>query len=218
MIIVNRAQERLRRSRGMFSKNTWGTLSGFSLVELMVGLAIFSMIMTMIMVAYVGSQRDFITGIAKLDLNRNARLTIEWMRRDIKAADSLVTSRPINGTTYTTGNSELVLRLPSVDISGNIAVPNASDYVVYHVSTTDPTRLERIVEAGAGSSRPSGTANVALQLLAIQFSSGGIGLSAVGSLASVDTVEVSITTAKTILGGRVMQAIMQSAYNLRNRG
>jgi len=202
----------------MFSKNTWGTLSGFSLVELMVGLAIFSMIMTMIMVAYVGSQRDFITGIAKLDLNRNARLTIEWMRRDIKAADSLVTSRPINGTTYTTGNSELVLRLPSVDISGNIAVPNASDYVVYHVSTTDPTHLERIVSAGAGSSRSSGTANVALQLSAIQFSSGGIGLSAVGSLASVDTVEVSITTAKTILGGRVMQAIMQSAYNLRNRG
>lgn len=200
----------------MRSRNTRGILQGFTLVELMVGLAIFSMIMTMIMVAYVGSQRDFITGIAKLDLNRNTRLTLDWMRRDIKAADSLIASRPINGTTYTTGNSELIIRMPSVDASGNIIA--ASDYVVYHVSTTDPTRLERIVSADAGSSRSSGTANVALQLSAIQFSSGGIGLSAVGSLASVDTVEVSITTAKTILGGRVMQAIMQSAYNLRNRG
>ena len=186
---------------------------GFTLVEVLVSTAIF-MGMTMVFIgAYIGCQRSFVTGTVLLDLHAQTRQSLNWARKDIKWAIAVETSQVIGGNTYTTGDNELVLSLWAVDGSMNL-ITGSKDYVVYHLNDSDPAILERIVSPGSGG-RPGGTYIIAHDVSALNFSSGGTGLGSV-TPAAVRNITISLTTEKTLFGGRVLQSNAATNILLRN--
>ncbi|MFH1093352.1 MAG: hypothetical protein V1739_04250 [Candidatus Omnitrophota bacterium] len=189
-------------------------LTGFTLVEVLVSTAIFVGISTVIIGAYIGCQRSFITGTVLLDLHGQTRQSLDWARKDIEWAIVIENSRSISGKTYTTGDNVLVLRIPSINNLMNLT--GSVDYVVYHLNDDDPAILERVVAPDASSARPGGIYIIARNVSALNFSSGGTGLGSVGILAAVRNITIRLTTAKTVLGSRVLQSNAVTSILMRN--
>jgi len=185
--------------------------TGFTLVELLVAMTIFTILSAVIVAAYIGAQRSFVTGAALLDLQSQTRQSINWLRRDIKWAILIDSSHG----SYTTSDNELILVLPSIDTAHNLT--GTVDYVTYHLNSSDPAILERIVESNATSTgRPSGTFTIARDVNSLNFSSGGTGLSGIGMLQSVREITVNLNTARTVLGGRQVQSNVETTILMRN--
>lgn len=178
-------------------------------------MAVLMIISAVIIVAHIGCQRSFITGIELVSLQSQSRQALHWLRRDLKWASSVLNSRQIDSVTYTTANNELVLAVPSIDSSGDI-IPGSVDYVVYHLNSTDTSVLERIVGAGALSARPSGVHVVARDVSAIIFSSGGTGLTLVPVLSSISNVSIDLSIGSQVLGGRDLQSNAITSITMRN--
>ena len=190
---------------------------GYTLVEVLVSTAIFAVVFTVIISAYLGSQRSFITGTTLLDLQGQTRQSLHWLRKDIKWANFVESSKPINSKTYTTSNTELVLKIPSITNLGDI-IDNEFDYVAYHLNDSDPSILERVVGPSphAASARPAVTYILARDVSALNFSSGGASLGSFGTLSGVRNISISLTTAKTVLGSRSLQSTVTTSITMRN--
>lgn len=187
---------------------------GFTLVEVLVSTALLMGITTVIISVSIGCQRSFITGVELLNLQAQSRQAMQWLRRDIKWAVSLENSRTIGAKTYTTSNSEVVLRLPSISAAGDIIT--GYDYIVYHLNDSDNSILERVVAADSSSARISGIYIVARDIMFLVFSSGGTGLSFVGTLSSVANVGISLSAGSQVLGGRNLLFVATTGITLRN--
>ncbi len=198
---------------GLVLKKIMKRQRGFTLVEVLVSIAIFVGMSTVIIGVYIGCQRSFITGRILLDLHGQTRQSLHWVRKDIKSAIVIRTSQTIGSKTYKTGDNELVLSLPAID--SNMDLTNSVDYVVYHLNDSDPAILERIVSPGSGG-RPAGTYIIAQDVSALNFSSEDTGLGSVGTLVAVRNITIVLTTAKTVLGGRVLQSNVSTSILLRN--
>lgn len=187
---------------------------GFTLVEVLVSTALLMGITTVIISVAIGCQRSFITGVELLNLQAQSRQAMQWLRRDIKWAVSLENSRTIGAKTYTTSNSEVVLRLPAISAAGDMIT--GYDYIVYHLNDSDNSILERVVAADSSSARTSGIYIVARDIMFLVFSSGGTGLSFVGTLSSVANVGISLSAGSQVLGGRNLLFVATTGITLRN--
>ncbi|MCK4994961.1 MAG: prepilin-type N-terminal cleavage/methylation domain-containing protein [Candidatus Omnitrophica bacterium] len=187
---------------------------GFTLVEVLVSTALLMGITTVIISVSIGCQRSFITGVELLNLQAQSRQAMQWLRRDIKWAVSLENSRTIGAKTYTTSNSEVVLRLPAISAAGDMIT--GYDYIVYHLNDSDNSILERVVAADSSSARTSGIYIVARDIMFLVFSSGGTGLSFVGTLSSVANVGISLSAGSQVLGGRNLLFVATTGITLRN--
>ena len=82
--------------------------------------------------------------------------------RDIRKAESILTSY----STYTAGASTLILRVPSIDGSGELLTDidgkiQSYDIIIYTMDATETDKLIRRTYPATGSSRSSGIDNVA---------------------------------------------------------
>ena len=129
------------RVNGRFrSSMSWA--GGFSFVEMLIGSAVFVVVLLAILMILDISQRDYASGAAKSDVQQNARVVLESMARELRMAGYAPSSTPNSdcaappcGVTALTSSSVTF----QADVDGNppgvCAVPPCMDKVIY---TFDP--------------------------------------------------------------------------------
>ncbi len=187
---------------------------GFSLIELLVIVAIASFIILTILSLYTIGQRYFLSGTARTDVLRNTRQVLNWISRDIKEGIQVLPSWDV----YTTSNTCLILQVPSLDSNGLIIdIDNEFDYIIYRLNPEYPSRLERIIDAKDGiSSRADTSRVIATDVNSFQISSGGVDLSAVSDFSQVSSVYIAMITTQNLLG-RTYQETLNTGLKLRNK-
>ena len=186
---------------------------GFTLIEVLVVVAITSLIILSILSLYSIGQRYFMTGSARTDVLRNIRQVLNWISRDIKEGIQVLPSWDV----YTTSNTCLILQVPSLDSNGLIIdIDNEFDYIIYRLNSEYPNRLERIIDGKDGvSSRADTTRVIATEVNSFQVSSGGVDLSAVSDFSQVSSVYITMITTQNLLG-RTYQETLNTGLKLRN--
>lgn len=187
---------------------------GFTLIELLVIVAIGSFLVLAMLSLYVSGQRYFMTGSARIDVLRDNRQVLNWVSQDIKEGIQVLPSWDV----YTTSSTCLVLQVPSLDSNGLIIdIDNEFDHIVYGLNSEFPNRLERIIDAKDGvSSRADSARVITTRVNSFQLSSEGVDLSSVTDFSQVSRIEVTLITAKNLLG-RTFQETLRTGVKLRNK-
>jgi prepilin-type N-terminal cleavage/methylation domain-containing protein len=184
---------------------------GFTLIEMLIGLLIMSIMVMGLLSLYSKGQAQFMNENIQGDILESNRYPMAWLARDVKSATQVATS----WTTYTTSASTLVLQIPSVDANGLIIdVTSQFDYVIYQLSNL---KLQRIVDAGTGSARADGSRYLATDVtgLALAFYD-----------ASDATLSSNFNTAASVRATltanhkgfqRSFQGTLNSKFKLRNK-
>ena len=119
---------------------------GFSLAEMMIAVAIVVVVGIVIILFSMTAQRDIGRLTDRTTSLQNARISMEYLKRDIIAAREVVDSY---AASYHTGDSEIVLAL--YPVSGDVVHRCATDvthldHIIYRIVTVgDSSDLERIV-------------------------------------------------------------------------
>ncbi len=187
---------------------------GLTLMELLVTVAVVSLVMTALLSMYSAGQRYFAGESVKLEELRDIRHVQNWMTRDIKESVQVLPSWDV----HTASDSCLILRIPSIDASGYIIdIENDYDHVVYRLNPEMPTRLERIVDAKDGVSTRSDTSRLlSSQVSSFLLSSGGVNLSSVADFSQIACVDIALITQQNMMG-RSYQETLQTGVMLRNK-
>lgn len=187
---------------------------GFTLIELLVIVAIGSFMVLAMLSLYVAGQKYFMTGSARTDVLRDNRQVLNWVSRDLKEGIQVLPSWDV----YTTSSDCLVLQVPSLDSNGLIIdIDNEFDHIVYGLNSEFPNRLERIIDAKDGiSSRADSARVITTRVNSFQLSSEGVDLSSVSDFSQVFRIEVTLITAKNLLG-RTFQETLRTGVKLRNK-
>ncbi len=187
---------------------------GFSLIELLVIVAIGSFLILAMLSLYVSGQRYFMIGTARTDVLRDNRQVLNWVSRDVKEGIQVLPSWDV----YSSSSTCLVLQVPSLDSNGLIIdIDNEFDHIVYGLNSEFPNRLERIIDAKDGvSSRADSARVITTRVNSFQLSSEGVDLSSVSDLSQVSRIEVTLITAKNLLG-RTFQETLRTGVKLRNK-
>jgi Tfp pilus assembly protein PilW len=156
--------------------------NGFTLIELQIAACISLITIAAAISLYLFYWRTFVIGNAALDVYSNSRIAIGLMARDIRCASQVVT----NHGSYTTSNNTLVLQTPSINANGD-TIPSHYDFITYKLQGSD---LYKIAEVDASSARPAQNSAVAHYCTSLAFSSGGVGLSHISNLSTINTVAV----------------------------
>lgn len=187
---------------------------GLTLLELMIVVAVVSLVVTALFSLYSAGQRYFLGENVRMDELRDIRHVQIWISRDIKESVQVLPSWDV----YTASDSCLILRIPSVDASGYVInIDNDYDHVVYRLHPQFPSRLERIVDAKDGvSARSDASRYLSTQVSSFLLSSEGVNLSSVADFSQVASIDISLTTQQTLLG-RTYQESLQTGVMLRNK-
>jgi len=187
---------------------------GFSLVELLVIVAIGSFLVLAMLSLYVAGQRYFMNGSARSDVLRDNRQVLNYVSRDVKEAIQVMPTWDV----YTTSSDCLILQVSSVDSSGLIIdIDSQFDYIVYRLNSEYPNRMERIIDANDGvSNRVDSSRTIATRVNSFQLSSGGVELSAVSNFEQVSSVDITLITTQSQLG-RTFQETLRTGVKLRNK-
>ena len=170
---------------------------GFSMVELLTASVLTAFVAASFYATFFAARNEMVQQNNYFKTNRSARYAVDRIARDVKEAVGVVATQ--GG--YTTGNSTLVLRLPSIDANGeptNIA--SQFDYVIYHIDSNDSTKLRRRLDVLNGTSQREGGIDrtnmlAADKVQAVLFTNGGTGLGSIasGTLPTLKYLNVQIT-------------------------
>lgn len=183
------------------------------MIEILISLTVTAIILVAVTTFYMSSQRTMAVGNALVGIQGDARSAMYWISRDLRRGVRLEATHG----SYTTGNSSIVVRIPSIDTLGNVVnIALDFDYVVYRLQTGDPHALERILDAKNGvSDRNDDSTVVARNMSSLSFSHNGVGLASIPSLDTVNSVNVNLSTAKRVMSG-VPTERLTSVIELRN--
>ena len=107
---------------------------GLTLVELLITMGISIIIGGLLTVIILNSAGLYYKESSKLTEGLNINDTLTKVRETIKESSSIATSYTQGSTTYTSGTTQLVLKVPSLDSSNNI-ISNTFDYFVFFLDT-----------------------------------------------------------------------------------
>jgi len=187
---------------------------GFTIAELMVAASIALMAFAVLFYISFTIQDDIGITSSVLGISEKGRLAIDRISKDTRKAKSVISSYG----SYTSGNTTLILRIPSIDINGDIIDPKTYfDTIIYTLDPGSPERLLYIVNANAASSRNNATEIVTQNVNTLLFSSNGTGLSSITDKASIITVTVKIITSTTALAGSPRLNQIPTSISCRNK-
>lgn len=178
---------------------------GFSFIEAVMAIAILIFILVALVYLYYSYTKVYYYQQAVQNVSGSASIAANELQSTVMQADHIVASHSFSGHTYTTGQSTLVLEIPSIDSSGNI-VSSKYDYAVFYVSGT---RLYRLVQSDAASSRPSGLKQLSdvLGNLTLTYNN--------ADLSKADKIDADIQMQTITRGQTVSYSLHQEVY-LRN--
>lgn len=184
---------------------TYRQKPGFSLVETVIVVGLVAGLMLAIIELFINFNTSYDLQNANINNSYSAAAFLNETEELSLQADSVVASRTINSTTYTSGTSTLVLELPSIDSSGDI-ISNAHDYAVMYVASSS---VYRVLQADAASVRHSGTKLFSDVVNSLTFTYNNV------SPASTTKIAIDIITQKQIKQKTLQTHLTQTVY-LRN--
>ena len=131
------------------------SLTGFTLLEIIIGVAIFSVIAVVVGSVLVGHYKIYDFASTDGDLKAASLTILERMAKVAAESKEIALSHNFGGADFTAGSSTAIFALPAEDASGNI-IADAFDYIAFYKSPTS-TKVIEYAEAAAGSVRKSGT-------------------------------------------------------------
>lgn len=180
---------------------------GFTIVELVISMAIFAIILVTTSTIFVTALKNYQIGATKSALGKDLNFTIDDISKNIKQATIAE-----NYNSYSLSSTTLVLALPTTDQNGNFLYDGATrlkDYVIYfqvdntlHKITYSTPSSVRAAENGIEKTLLSDIKNLNFEYLP--------------GTTNPATISVSIETGRTIQNTEVT-AREKVLANLRNR-
>ena len=127
--------------------------AGFTLVELLITITLFSLASAVLASLYISGSRQYQEESIRNDLSKSLTTLSDELTTDIQNAYAV----EANYGGYTSSATTIVLDLPAIDSSQNLVMNGSSfvtDRVIYSLSGS--TILKSVVP-GAGSARPAAT-------------------------------------------------------------
>jgi len=189
-----------------------GRPRGFTLIEMLIGLAIISLLIVALLSFYSKGQQQFMNQNIQSDVLEKSRYPLALIARDVKSAIQVVAA----WGSYTTSSNTLVLEVPAVDSSGLIIdVDSAWDHVIYRVFER---KLERIYDANEGvSARVDGSRNLADDITGLSITYYDPSDNTLSSnFDTAASIRVSLSTARKGFR-RTFQESLNSKFKLRNK-
>ena len=183
--------------------------NGFTLLEILIGFAIFGLISLLVAAIYLAQFRLFSNQNTLVDVASQNKLALDEVTNQIRESQTVVAS--CCGA-ETTSQSVLVLRLWPQDAGGEPQDPNgvAYDYIIYRQDSPDNTKLIKKIAADPSSSRNSGTNIIANSVSNLQFTYDN----ADPTLAS--QVTISLTNSQ-VSGAKTHTITQEASAVLRNK-
>lgn len=125
---------------------------GFTVMETLIVVAVSVVLIFAFINLYIGYDTLFSAEEVRLTARESASVVVSTLYDAALQADTILASRTVAGSLYTTGADTLVLELPAITSSGDV-IAETFDYVAFYVSGTG---VYRVLEANAASSRVSG--------------------------------------------------------------
>lgn len=141
---------------------------GFTLLEILIGFAIFGLISTLVAAVYFAQFRLFTSQNASIEIASQNKLALDEITNQIRESQAVVASCCGAETTSSNG---LVIRVWPKDANGEPVDPlgAAYDYIIYRRDSTDNTLLIKKIVADPVSSRLSGENIIANSVSNLQF-------------------------------------------------
>lgn len=204
---------------------------GFTLVELQVASAIVLITLSAVLALYLFSWRSFTIGNTFLDVYANSRNASGWLTRDIRCSAQVESSYASGGTTYSTSDHVIVLKVPSIDKSNPPKSLSAYfDHIIYRLENGNLKRIVIIDQKFKDASDPyynqSGRSDdnsvIAGYCSSLTFSSGGTTLSNIGNLSAINTISIYLpinksTTSASGAGTKAASISPTTVVRLRNK-
>lgn len=105
-------------------------MKGLTLVEILITMGISIVVGMLLLIIIVNSAGLFYNQSSKLNLGLNTNDTLSQIRQSVKEASFIQASFTFGSDTYTSGTTQLVLKVPSIDSLSNIIV-NTFDYFIF---------------------------------------------------------------------------------------
>lgn len=140
-------------------------IRGFTLIEMIITLAIFAAAMSAIAGLYIGFLH--LTGYqnSAAGLARTFGTVASAAERTIGPANAVLASHEFAEDTFSSGTTTVVVEIPSIDVEGKV-IESSYDYAVLYQDATD---LYLLVEPEEGSVRRAGTVLLTQTLDSISF-------------------------------------------------
>lgn len=175
---------------------------GFTLVELLIGLAIFAIIIPIIAAVTVATTVTSKVNSAQIKLQIEGRRSLDTIVNQAKLASEVLAES--NG--YETDPDTLIVSIPAIDASDNIIPDN--DIVVINYNSTDNTIIQEIFPAN-GSVRPTGLRTLANSISALEFT-----YSSYNQSDPDNPSEIACTTADNNKKNKIVFNFIKTAYAL----
>jgi len=167
---------------------------GFTLSEFLIIASIMIIAITISLQSFVALNKDYKVLIGYLSSYLKGREAIDKISKDCRSAVQVMDSY----SGYTTTDDCLVLKVPSIDASGNIIdVNNAFDYIIYRILGQD---LWKTVIPGASSSRTAVNAVLKESVESLYMACDGTPLSSVAHKSTVMHLTLWLSIVETVLG------------------
>jgi len=192
----------------------------FTLIELLVVMFVSSILMGVIAEVFVGTWRAELNQEARTQLQQSSRASLDAMTTVARQAGGVVGTITIGGVTYTTTANSVVLKLSSIDASGNPT--DLSDYIIFQVDQNNSAHLQRVIKADSTSARFTQASptdlTTELSALTIQyFDSSGNGIDpSGGSIDTAASLRFTVSTSR-VVNGQTIVSQLDDLADLRNR-
>ena len=181
---------------------------GITLIETMIGLAISALLVVILSYCLVIVLRLNEAQKTVSALTSSTDRGIYRISSSIQQSSQILSDAVISGTTHTTSSSALVLKIPTVNSSGQI-ISGSYDTVVYRRNPSDLSELQEITDAEVGSARFDGTHLIARFVTNLLFRYNN------SDYSSASTATVFLKTGTTVRGV-LKESANQTTVRLRN--
>lgn len=180
---------------------------GFTMMEMVIVIFLFAILLIGLLNIFDWQQKIYNLEQADIAATGSARVAMNNLTFALAQGSSLVATRNINGTDYSTGGSSVVVQVPAYDDSNNW-LPAEYDYYVF---VADGTNLNQIIDATPNSARQSGTKLLtnSLESFALTYNN--------GDPTAASQVSVNLTTKSYYRGNHSVSVNLQETIFLRNR-
>ncbi|MCH8049225.1 prepilin-type N-terminal cleavage/methylation domain-containing protein [Patescibacteria group bacterium] len=163
---------------------------GFTIIELTLVIGLIAVVSLILMNIFITHGRIFRGELSEVELQLEGARAVENITAAARVADQVVTSRTINGTSYTTSFNTLILAMPSIDGQGTIS--GSWDYIVFYLDSQDASQLRLSQEADPSSNRSSHEKLLSDSVSQLTF------LYDDGTDANVQNIELDATLTETV--------------------
>lgn len=145
-------------------------MRGASLIELLILFTVGAIAGILLVQILVQNNSVYYQQTTKVTQGLSSNEASSIIEKDIREASSIAQGGPEAGSpfTHTTGSSVVVLKIPAVDVSGNI-LSNTYDFIIITADSSNTSLLRRIISPNGASSRASIDQILSKELASLNF-------------------------------------------------